>query len=250
MNSTLRWIVAIAGSIVLLIIFGIWKSLDKEIGTSIMVGGIRGGLLGSGIFFIYQWAKNNPERKNLKSYGSTTKEQHGPSNLDYCYKIVAEEIKNKKIESGLLARAIAEGGGDKEKSQSIYIKLRAGELSAQYNRESKFEFNRNKLKNREELLNNIGKYIYGFIFYFLILSIISTLLIFLSNPISDNSFFGLLPILLIVLPTVIAYKKFKENSTTSKKPTPDTHVRCPDCRELVPKESSACNYCGCKLIPQ
>ncbi len=67
MNSTLRWIVAIAGSIVLLIIFGIWKILDKEIETSIIVAGIRGGLLGGGIFFLYQWAKNNPTMNNTNS---------------------------------------------------------------------------------------------------------------------------------------------------------------------------------------
>lgn len=33
-------------------------------------------------------------------------------------------------------------------------------------------------------------------------------------------------------------------------PTPETHVRCPDCRKLVPKETRLCEYCGCKLIPQ
>jgi len=33
-------------------------------------------------------------------------------------------------------------------------------------------------------------------------------------------------------------------------PTPETHVRCPDCRKLVQKEAHLCEYCGCKLIPQ
>lgn len=35
-----------------------------------------------------------------------------------------------------------------------------------------------------------------------------------------------------------------------EKARPETHVRCPDCRKLVPKESNLCEYCGCKLIPQ
>src|SRR4030067_2739144 len=35
-----------------------------------------------------------------------------------------------------------------------------------------------------------------------------------------------------------------------KTPTPETHVRCPDCQKLVPKETHLCKYCGCKLIPQ
>lgn len=32
-------------------------------------------------------------------------------------------------------------------------------------------------------------------------------------------------------------------------PTPDTHVRCPDCQKLIMKNSHMCEYCGCKLIP-
>lgn len=33
-------------------------------------------------------------------------------------------------------------------------------------------------------------------------------------------------------------------------PTPETHVKCPDCRELVLKEARVCKHCGCRLIPQ
>lgn len=33
-------------------------------------------------------------------------------------------------------------------------------------------------------------------------------------------------------------------------PTPETHVRCPDCKELVLKEASVCKHCHCKLVPQ
>jgi len=35
----------------------------------------------------------------------------------------------------------------------------------------------------------------------------------------------------------------------STEPTPETHVRCPDCRGLIPKETRVCEFCGCKLIP-
>ena len=33
-------------------------------------------------------------------------------------------------------------------------------------------------------------------------------------------------------------------------PTPATHVKCPDCAELVLREARICKHCGCKLIPQ
>jgi len=29
-----------------------------------------------------------------------------------------------------------------------------------------------------------------------------------------------------------------------------THVRCPDCRELVLKGATVCKHCGCRLTPQ
>jgi hypothetical protein len=33
-------------------------------------------------------------------------------------------------------------------------------------------------------------------------------------------------------------------------PKPDTHVKCPDCAELVRKEARVCKHCGCRLVPQ
>jgi hypothetical protein len=29
-----------------------------------------------------------------------------------------------------------------------------------------------------------------------------------------------------------------------------THVKCPDCRELVLKDARKCKHCGCALVPQ
>lgn len=33
-------------------------------------------------------------------------------------------------------------------------------------------------------------------------------------------------------------------------PTPETHVKCPDCRELVIRDARKCKHCGVSLIPQ
>jgi len=33
-------------------------------------------------------------------------------------------------------------------------------------------------------------------------------------------------------------------------PSPDTHVRCPDCRELVRRDARVCKHCSCTLVPQ
>lgn len=32
--------------------------------------------------------------------------------------------------------------------------------------------------------------------------------------------------------------------------SPDSHVRCPDCRELVRRDARKCKHCGTALIPQ
>lgn len=32
-------------------------------------------------------------------------------------------------------------------------------------------------------------------------------------------------------------------------PNPNTHVRCPDCRELVRNDARKCKHCGVSLLP-
>jgi TM2 domain-containing membrane protein YozV len=32
--------------------------------------------------------------------------------------------------------------------------------------------------------------------------------------------------------------------------TSETHVKCPDCRELIFKDACKCRFCGCQLTPQ
>lgn len=32
-------------------------------------------------------------------------------------------------------------------------------------------------------------------------------------------------------------------------PNPRTHVKCPDCAELVLAEARVCKHCGCRLVP-
>lgn len=33
-------------------------------------------------------------------------------------------------------------------------------------------------------------------------------------------------------------------------PSPETHVKCPDCAELVRRDARVCKHCGCRLAPQ
>lgn len=33
------------------------------------------------------------------------------------------------------------------------------------------------------------------------------------------------------------------------RPHPSTHIKCPDCKELILKDARVCRFCGCKLSP-
>ena len=54
-------------------------------------------------------------------------------------------------------------------------------------------------------------------------------------------------LLFITIPAHLIYIAITAAGPT---PTPATHVKCPDCRELVLKDASVCKHCGCTLIPQ
>lgn len=63
-------------------------------------------------------------------------------------------------------------------------------------------------------------------------------------------FFGFW-LLLITIPAHLIYAAASgRNTPDPHQPTPDTHVRCPECRELVRKDASICRHCRCRLTPQ
>ncbi|WP_349745343.1 zinc ribbon domain-containing protein [Roseateles cavernae] len=58
--------------------------------------------------------------------------------------------------------------------------------------------------------------------------------------------FGLLIVGLLM---IIAGRKAPAPASSVDTPHPSTHVRCPDCRELVRMDANKCKHCGAKLIP-
>jgi uncharacterized membrane protein YhdT len=60
------------------------------------------------------------------------------------------------------------------------------------------------------------------------------------------------PLLAIIVVALLPSKKAQaiEAQALRDIPTPDSHVKCPDCAELVTKEARVCKHCGCKLVPQ
>jgi len=54
---------------------------------------------------------------------------------------------------------------------------------------------------------------------------------------------------LIALLVVAVLPSQKTMPRDPNAPSPDTHVRCPDCREFVYKDARKCKHCGITLVP-
>ncbi len=67
-----------------------------------------------------------------------------------------------------------------------------------------------------------------------------------------RSGFGWFVLAMLISPLIafILCAVLRDLRSGADKPTPDTHVKCPDCRELVLKDASKCKHCGTALIPQ
>ena len=57
--------------------------------------------------------------------------------------------------------------------------------------------------------------------------------------------------LFLTIPAHVIYGAIDGAHALARKnrPTPATHVRCPDCRELVLKDARVCKHCRCQLVP-
>lgn len=62
MNTALRWIIATVGWLALLIVYAVWKDVEKHTGGGFITGFLRGGIVFGGAYYLYKWAKNNPQK--------------------------------------------------------------------------------------------------------------------------------------------------------------------------------------------
>jgi hypothetical protein len=88
------------------------------------------------------------------------------------------------------------------------------------------------------------------IFFYILLSIAVGILA--SNRGRSGFLWFVLSIFLTPLVGFIFALVSKNLADDSQNDEPDfsTHVRCPDCRELVLKGARKCKHCGCILVPQ
>lgn len=68
---------------------------------------------------------------------------------------------------------------------------------------------------------------------------------------SKNRFAGIWFVIGLFLgPLALLAVGFMPTVERAQGPSPKTHVKCPDCRELVIIDAKVCKHCGCKLVPQ
>lgn len=58
------------------------------------------------------------------------------------------------------------------------------------------------------------------------------------------------PLLAVLLLLVLDNLSATATAKAGDAPTPQTHVRCPECRELVRADARKCKHCGTALVPQ
>ena len=66
-KPTSRWVIAIIGWLVLLLIYVVWKSVENHVGGGFITGFLRGGIVFGGAYILYRWAKNNGGNHNVES---------------------------------------------------------------------------------------------------------------------------------------------------------------------------------------
>ncbi len=83
---------------------------------------------------------------------------------------------------------------------------------------------------------------------------------YFNNPGAKGS--GLIEVILYIFMIVpgLIYSVWRRSGNTKLCPkcsssalidsNAGTHVRCPDCKELVLSEATKCRHCGCSLVPQ
>lgn len=52
----------------------------------------------------------------------------------------------------------------------------------------------------------------------------------------------------LIGPFALAVAALPSLKTDPGAPTPRTHVKCPDCAELILIEAKVCKHCGCRLV--
>ncbi len=59
-----------------------------------------------------------------------------------------------------------------------------------------------------------------------------------------------LPVFGAVIVLIYCFRNVFSGKSIFGIPGTDSHVTCPDCRELVKKDARKCKHCGCNLAPQ
>lgn len=159
LSKSVRWIIAAIGIVILVSVYGVWRTIDQQTGGGFWSGALRGALVFGGIGLLWAWAKRDSGKKSgmvseqppagqipVQSQATPAtpvplqqRAQSAPTSAstaatsvdeDAIYTTIAHELETGATDKGLWTRLFAECEGNENKTKARYIRERAELLIA------------------------------------------------------------------------------------------------------------------------
>jgi uncharacterized RDD family membrane protein YckC len=148
LSKSVRWIIATIGIVVLVSVYGVWRTIDQKTGGGFWSGALRGALVFGGIGLLWAWAKRDSGKKSgivseqppaaqtaplqQRAPSAPTPASTAPTSVDEdaIYTTIAHELETGATDKGLWTRLFAECEGNENKTKAHYIRERAERLIA------------------------------------------------------------------------------------------------------------------------
>ena len=152
LSKPIRWAIFAVGCGLALVLYAIWRDLDRLYGWGFPSGFLRGAVIFVGLLILWDWAKGKNVRPAGKSAGN--KIASAPTTIDdgqICsdtpsngcvpsdddtslYLIVAKELSANRRDEGLWTKAFACENGDERATKARYIRDRVDSLKSRSRR--------------------------------------------------------------------------------------------------------------------
>ena len=142
-STPVRWLLRAGGLVLALVIYTIWRQLDRQFGNGLPSAFLRGAVVFG--FLTWMWFVTKPAKDAVKTVSASTPEKgldlasptpaKNPSNdtpEDQYWAQALAELESGGRKSGLWARSFAEAQGNESLAQANYLSLRARQLADEH----------------------------------------------------------------------------------------------------------------------